>query len=317
MFLNFLSQIKITSTWLWFALAIFLVSCTRNLDSEKIENVIKNGFSEQTGITVNFVTCPENIEMKENSVFECEIQTDKGKLITAEVTQSDDRGNINWNASKELISTAAIEQEIQMGIRARLESEVTVNCGSDRFKIISPGQNFNCNTTDNNGNSNLVKVSVNDDRGNITWETLQTSILNTNEVAATIKNGFEQRTSIAANFVICPQNTPMNANHFFECEINTKHGNVVAAVTQTDDRGNIDWKVNNGLISIEAIEKQIQVNLQEQLNVSLTVNCGSERFKIAFPGDTFNCEVRDRSRSRRTVRVSVENKRGNVVWNLL
>jgi hypothetical protein len=72
------------------------VSTTDELDIPKIEEEIQKGVKEQAGVDVT-ADCPNDVEIKVDYSFECEVTPDSGdKTQQAKVTIKDDEGLIEW-----------------------------------------------------------------------------------------------------------------------------------------------------------------------------------------------------------------------------
>lgn len=83
------------------ALALALGGCdvtvTNYLNVDRAEEVISEGITEQTGIVVASVECPEEVVLQEGNDFECTMTDEDGNERTVSVTQTDGEGNINWS----------------------------------------------------------------------------------------------------------------------------------------------------------------------------------------------------------------------------
>jgi len=309
--------IKILTSNLVLCLVTLLTACSQTIDNNKVELAIKNGLTEKTGIAVNTVSCPSEIEIKANNIFECEVNAENNRVIIAEVTQTNNQGNISWQVNQGLLTVATIEEQIKTGVSQQLNIEVTADCGNEKFKIAFQGETFNCETKDKKGNPRLVNVLVEDNKGSVSWKIVQTGILDNDRVENYLRDRFPRETGIAVNSVSCPSGIEIKPNDTFECKVKVRNNRtVITEITQTDNQGNISWQVSKGLISIASIQQQIQADLSRQLNGSIKADCGRRKFKIATPGETFNCRVRDASGRRRRVKVLVDDEAGNVSWQL-
>lgn len=151
---------------------IFILGCTPSFDSKQVEGVIQEGFVQKTGIEVESVSCPKDIELKANNTFECVLKDMDANEIAILVTQKDDQGNITWNANQGLISLDQLAQSIENNIKQNQDIDVKGNCGDSKFKIAHKDDVFECSISDPDGRSQVVKVTVSDEEGNVTWETV-------------------------------------------------------------------------------------------------------------------------------------------------
>jgi hypothetical protein len=79
------------------AATLALASCGgQQLDTGKAENAIKTGITQQTGVQVGSVECPNEVELKQGNNFQCTATDARGNKAPVGVTQTDDQGNINW-----------------------------------------------------------------------------------------------------------------------------------------------------------------------------------------------------------------------------
>ena len=150
-------------------LAVTLIACNPTLNHKKLVTAIQEEFTNQTGIAVAAVTCPEDIKIQANDTFDCVIEAKDGSKITAQVVQKDDEGNIAWNTNEGLISLTTLEQSIQNGIQEQLKIKVKADC-QGKFKIAYQGESFQCQVADNQGTKKTVNISVKDNQGNVNWE---------------------------------------------------------------------------------------------------------------------------------------------------
>ncbi len=77
-----------------------LSACSRTLDTEKLEEEITKGITDQTGQGVESIDCPDDVEVKEGNEFECAVTADDGTAATVTVTQDDDEGNVTWEITE-------------------------------------------------------------------------------------------------------------------------------------------------------------------------------------------------------------------------
>ncbi len=88
--------------------AIVLSACSfeasvgsSGLDMEKLENGIFDGIEEQTGVEMESVECPEEMDEEEGLNFECTATDTSGESVQVRVVQTDDEGNVEWEIIEE------------------------------------------------------------------------------------------------------------------------------------------------------------------------------------------------------------------------
>lgn len=139
------------------------------LDIDVVESTVKEQFTNQAGIPVRAVDCPDKVAIEANGKFDCTVTATDDKTITAMVTQTDDKGAFSWNATKGLISYDKVENLIKNGIQDQEKLAVTPKCGDGtvRFTIAYKGDTFSCTAEDPNGKTIPVNVSVQSDEGQV------------------------------------------------------------------------------------------------------------------------------------------------------
>lgn len=150
--------------------AVLIAGCTQTLDMPKAEAAISAGLTQQLGVAVAKVTCPESREMKAADAFACLADIDGGAKLTIQVTQKDGEGNINWKVARSegLINLAAVEASVKNGLKERAGIDATVRCGG-KYRSAEPGKTFECTATDGQ-NQATVTVLMKDLEGTISWE---------------------------------------------------------------------------------------------------------------------------------------------------
>jgi len=73
---------------------------TSTLDVDQAEVEIQKGLKQQLKLKTVDVSCPEEVEIKAGSKFQCSVKGDND-TGTVEVTQKDDQGNIGWQLKQQ------------------------------------------------------------------------------------------------------------------------------------------------------------------------------------------------------------------------
>src|SRR5687767_4139048 len=149
--------------------AATLAGCERMLDIDRAEAAIKSGLTEQLEMPFESVTCPESRAMKAGDVFECKAVSETGGDLTVQVTQNDDTGAISWKLTDgdKVLSLAKLEEQIKEGLARQLNVAAAVACGG-KMRVAKAGQTLECTATAG-AESRKVVVTMDDDKGNITW----------------------------------------------------------------------------------------------------------------------------------------------------
>lgn len=152
---------------------IALAGCGATIDMEKASSSISEGITQQMDLPVASVTCPsESRPLKAGDVFECTAKAREGGNLIVQVTQTDDKGTINWEVarSENLYDMEAAAATIKQGIEEQTGVEATVSCGASRWRTGKPGDTFACEAEDSAGEVQGVVVTVQDEAGGIGWK---------------------------------------------------------------------------------------------------------------------------------------------------
>jgi hypothetical protein len=141
------------------------------LNTAKLVEAITTGITDQTGLGVESVDCPDR-PISAGDVFNCTAYGMSDSTMTVQVEQKDNLGNINWEivGSTRILDLDVMEQQIVEQLTEQTGVSGVVECGSDRYKVAGAGDEFECTGRDNNGNEGIIKVTVQDDSGNYRWE---------------------------------------------------------------------------------------------------------------------------------------------------
>jgi hypothetical protein len=81
--------------------ALVLSACSSKLDTDKAEKEIRKGISDQTGVEISRVRCPDDVEAEKGSTFNCVAVAESGQRATVRVRQQDDEGSVTWRVVRE------------------------------------------------------------------------------------------------------------------------------------------------------------------------------------------------------------------------
>jgi len=144
-----------------------------------------------------------------------------------------------------------------------------------------------------------------------------TQNLNVEAVAPSISQGVADQVGLKLAKVTCPSEPrPLKANDTFDCVGEVEGGGrLTIAVTQTDDTGNITWKVakTEGLLDLSKVEASIITGLKTQAKVDAKVSCGG-KWKAGGKGATFDCQATAPDGTPIPIVVTVSDDDGNVSW---
>lgn len=132
---------------------------------KKVETALKRLYSQQTGVAIESVKCPENANLKAGGAFECQA-TAQGINFGIQIKMENDQGKFDSKTSGLLILTK-IEDLLRKSIKEKANIEVTVDCGSQKLRPLKSGDAFTCEVKDQKGQSRTATITVKDEQGNI------------------------------------------------------------------------------------------------------------------------------------------------------
>ena len=144
-----------------------------------------------------------------------------------------------------------------------------------------------------------------------------TQNLNVEAIGPSITQGVSDQVGLKLAKVTCPTEArPIKKDDTFECVADVEGGGTLRiAVTQTDDTGNITWKVarTEGLLDLSKVEASIVTGLKQQAQVDAKATCGG-KWKAAKKGDVFDCNATAPDGTPIPIAVTVTDDAGNVSW---
>jgi hypothetical protein len=77
--------------------ALSAAACGKaELDVERAEASLKRQITRQTGIEIDTVRCPQDVEAQRGDTFRCLAVASNGQRARVDVTQRDDEGSVSW-----------------------------------------------------------------------------------------------------------------------------------------------------------------------------------------------------------------------------
>jgi len=144
--------------------AMLVAGCGDAIDVGKAESSIKNITSDQAGVRVKDVKCPDSVKLKSGAIFRCVVTGEDGTKGNALVRQTDDKGNVSISAP--FLHMREAEQAIATQIKAKTGSSVKVTCP----EVVVPhkGDLLTCTGTDGK-TTRKIGVRLTDDAGHFRY----------------------------------------------------------------------------------------------------------------------------------------------------
>ncbi len=214
-----------------------LTACTPQLNINKFKTVVGKEFTEKTKIAIQNITCPKNVEIKVGKVFNCEIEAEDGKVITLEVTQTNDSGKVSWKAK---VSTSRLEHTVEQEFVKQIGIAVRAVTCPEAVEIVA-GRTFDCEIVSEDGKVITLQVTQKDSQGNVTWTPPQ-NLIPLKAIETSIQRSFQQLDSEVVADCGGKYRIGFQGDQF-TCEARDSQDKIrTIEVTVNDNAGNVDWK---------------------------------------------------------------------------
>jgi hypothetical protein len=137
---------------------------TQGAKVAKAEAALKSLYTEQVGLAIESITCPENANFKAGSIFECQAIA-QGVKFDIEIKVENDKGRFDSKVKGRLLNLAKVEKLLQKAFKDKAKLDVTADCGSKR-RVSKVGDIFTCQVIDKQGQVRKAQVTVKDEQGN-------------------------------------------------------------------------------------------------------------------------------------------------------
>jgi hypothetical protein len=152
---------------------------------------------------------------------------------------------IGLAACSTTIDMNAVSKAVSEGINAQLSLPiVSVACPTES-RTAKAGDTFECIATPKDGGKLTVKVTQDDDKGNVKWEvTKAEGLIDLKAVEESVTKGLKEQASVEATVSCGGKYRAAKTGETFDCVAKTTDkGDATIVVTMTDGTGNISWAV--------------------------------------------------------------------------
>jgi hypothetical protein len=132
---------------------------TRNLETQ-----LQSTVSQTINAPLQAIDCPPRSALQGGERFDCQATTNNQSFVVS-VAITDASGQFEWQ-TKGLVQLPKLEQFIQQQVREKGGGEVKAACGGT-VRIVKPGDSFDCQVTNAQGQSRTTRVTVKDDQGTV------------------------------------------------------------------------------------------------------------------------------------------------------
>jgi len=132
---------------------------TRNLEAR-----LQTTVSQAINVSLQSINCPPRPTLQVGDRFDCQATLDNQSFVVS-ITITDASGQFDWQ-TKGVVQLPKLEQFIQQQIRGKGGGEVTASCGGT-LRIVKPGDSFDCQVTNGQGQNRTTRVTVKDEQGTV------------------------------------------------------------------------------------------------------------------------------------------------------
>lgn len=150
--------------------AIFLFG-SKSLDTAAAQTKIADLTRQQIGITPTGVSCPDDVDLKAGTAFQCTATLD-GQPISYTVKETDDQGNVRVDSDNDLILVSKVEESVaqQVGDEAGVKANATCDTGGKKVLVDSQDRPIHCTVVNAGDSTDTLDVQATvDDQGNVSW----------------------------------------------------------------------------------------------------------------------------------------------------
>ena len=218
-------------------MVVVLAGCGETtINTGKGERFITKEVETQLGAKVKSVKCPSDVEPKKGGTFDCTVTGDDGTKGIAKVTQKDAKGNVRFIAP--FVSNRNGEAFITRQVEAQVGA-VVQDARCPEIVTFEKGGVYECEVTGADGTTGPVTVTQKDAQGNVRIDAPFVHVRNLENLMA----GDIGRQVGSAVELTCPEIVVGSKGATFDCDAVSGKDRTTVKVTQKDDKGNVNYKL--------------------------------------------------------------------------
>lgn len=132
--------------------------------SKTVEESLKGVYTQQAGVPIETINCPENANLKAGGAFECKASAQNVDFRIG-VTIKDNAGSFSSN-TKGLLILTKLEKLLQDNIKKQSKQDVTADCGGT-LRAAKVGDTFPCTLKNAQGQTQKIDLVVKTEEGSI------------------------------------------------------------------------------------------------------------------------------------------------------
>jgi len=137
---------------------ILFTGCTKQIDPDKVADSITKGLAEKK-LTVK-VSCPSGRPAKAGDKFACTGTDDAKTPITVNVTQTDDKGTVEWKLDGQILDVETVVADAKGKLTG-----ADIACAR-KAVIVKPHDTYECEIK----GAPQKKLTIKVDGDNVAWE---------------------------------------------------------------------------------------------------------------------------------------------------
>jgi hypothetical protein len=143
------------------------------------------------------------------------------------------------------IDMSTVSKAVSDGLMAQLSLPIASVVCPTESRAAKAGDTFECVATPKEGGKLTIKVTQDDDKGNVKWEVVKSEgLIDLKVVEASIVTGLKEQARVDATVSCGGKYRAAKAGETFECQAKiVDKGDATIVVTMKDATGNISWEV--------------------------------------------------------------------------
>jgi len=143
------------------------------------------------------------------------------------------------------IDMSTVSKAVSDGLMAQLSLPIASVVCPTESRAAKAGDTFECVATPKEGGKLTIKVTQDDDKGNVKWEVVKSEgLIDLKVVEASIVTGLKEQARVDATVSCGGKYRAAKAGESFECQAKiVDKGDATIVVTMKDATGNISWEV--------------------------------------------------------------------------
>lgn len=302
------------------------------LTNDSIDAEIKDSLSNEFGIDINSVRCPNTSSIGRGKTVTCQVQTSGGNF-SVRLTNI---GNRLEYEPQGIILISQLESNIETAASQRQGQKIQASCDGEVL-IFSRGDYINCKAIDSVRKTRSARVTFNNLTGNpgginvaisgvstsstssansskkqqVTANNSAGSLQNSQKLEKSLKSLLAKDIGTSIASVSCPDRVEKNFNKVYTCQANTGKRKFSLAVKLTNPQGGFRYQAK-GVILPNKLGELISQEVENSTGRKVEVDCG-ETAIVFQAGESLGCQISTGRGEPQNIKVTIQDAEGKKV----